>query len=109
VSVDTKVLSAMWLWKHQDEIVKECKLGIITKTACDKRLAAFYSRRKWLGHYNPAGCIDCERAKGIVLNEEEKGRITQWGGTEDDNCIDEDARLDEIEPPIQIKHFEIWA
>ena len=75
--MDTKVLSAMWLWKHQDEIVKECKLGIITKTACNKRLAAFYSRRKWLGHYNPVGCIDCDRAKGIVLNEEDKGRITQ--------------------------------
>lgn len=109
--MDARALSAIWLWKHQHELVEDCRLGTVTKTACKKRLEAISGPRRWKGNgpHNPAGCIGCRHAEGILWNEADEGIVTKWGGTATDSGLDEEDRLDEIEPPLQAKSFEIWA
>lgn len=75
---DTRALAAVWLFKHQKEIVHDCPLGTITKKACKKRLKRLSHKP---GRYTinefplpPIGCNRCHHAEGIipVFNEEEE-------------------------------------
>jgi hypothetical protein len=68
-----RALAAIWLYKHRDELVLDCPLGIITQSACHKRLSrlAHKPERYAVGDFNltPVGCLTCPHSKGTLKED----------------------------------------
>ena len=66
----SRILAAIWLFKHQNEIVTDCPLGTITKQACERRLKRLshkpsrYAVNEFPLH--PVGCSRCHHAEGVI-------------------------------------------
>jgi len=67
---EIRAKAAIWLYKHRDQIIRDCPLGIITKEACEKRLARLTHKpeRYAVGDFNlaPVGCLKCPHSKGKI-------------------------------------------
>ncbi len=65
-----------WLERHQTELVEDCPIARITRSACKARSRAFLFSRKPESVLNPRGCIGCRH--GIPKEVYEKITAEVW-------------------------------
>jgi len=62
--------------KHQDDLVEDCPLGIVTKHACKQRLLRLSKHPSRYALHEmplpPIGCSRCHHADGILIKEVEE-------------------------------------